>query len=230
MLGGRSDRNHIIGTPVIHDGLVFIGVGEDPEHGEGVGHFYCIDPTKRGDVSPDLAFNSHGPENADPAPPQPGGDQGRTAKSPQPNPNSAAMWHYAWYDENGNGKADFEETMHRTCGTAVIKDDLLFIADFSGLFHCLDAKTGKSTGRTTCWPPRWASPLIVDGKVYIGDEDGDICVFKLSPEQKLHRRNQHGQLGLQHAGRGQQRAVHRQQRSSVRHRKAGLTEPCRNVF
>ena len=23
-----------------------------------------------------------------------------------------------------------------------IKDDLLFVADFSGLFHCLDAKTG----------------------------------------------------------------------------------------
>ncbi len=33
----RADRNHIIGTPVIYDGRVYIGVGEDPEHGEGVG-------------------------------------------------------------------------------------------------------------------------------------------------------------------------------------------------
>ena len=31
--------------------------------------------------------------------------------------------------------------------------------------------------------PSWASPLIVDGKVYIGDEDGDICVFELSATQ-----------------------------------------------
>src|SRR5205085_3571754 len=57
VLGGRADRNHIIGTPVIYEGRVYVGVGEDPEHGEGVGHFWCIDPTKRGDVSPELAFN-----------------------------------------------------------------------------------------------------------------------------------------------------------------------------
>ena len=75
--------------------------------------------------------------------------------------------------------------MHRTCGTGVIKDDLLFIADFSGLFHCLDAKTGKVHWTYDMLAASWASPLIVDGKVYIGDEDGDICVFELSAEQKL---------------------------------------------
>ncbi|MFI4875021.1 MAG: PQQ-binding-like beta-propeller repeat protein [Blastopirellula sp. JB062] len=28
----------------------------------------------------------------------------------------------------------------------------------------------------------WGSPLIVDGRVYIGDEDGDVCIFKLSTD------------------------------------------------
>jgi outer membrane protein assembly factor BamB len=28
----------------------------------------------------------------------------------------------------------------------------------------------------------WASPLIINDKVYIGDEDGDIAVFELSKE------------------------------------------------
>ena len=56
VLGGRATRNHIIGTPVIYDGLVYVGVGEDPEHGEGVGHLWCIDPTKRGDVSPTIVL------------------------------------------------------------------------------------------------------------------------------------------------------------------------------
>jgi hypothetical protein len=46
---------------VIYDWLVYVGVGEDPEHAEGVGHLWCIDPTKRGDVSPELAFNSADP-------------------------------------------------------------------------------------------------------------------------------------------------------------------------
>ena len=31
----------------------------------------------------------------------------------------------------------------------------------------------------------WGSPLIVDDKVYVGDEDGDISVFKLSKEKEL---------------------------------------------
>jgi outer membrane protein assembly factor BamB len=31
----------------------------------------------------------------------------------------------------------------------------------------------------------WGSPLIVDGKVYVGDEDGDISVFRLAPGKEL---------------------------------------------
>ncbi|MDB5385842.1 MAG: outer rane biosis protein BamB, partial [Planctomycetaceae bacterium] len=60
-LGGRATRNHLIGTPVVYDGLVYIAVGEDPEHGEGPGHLWCIDPNKRGDVSPELVFNASAP-------------------------------------------------------------------------------------------------------------------------------------------------------------------------
>ena len=41
-------RNELIATPVIYQGMVYIGNGQDPEHGEGTGHFYAIDPTKPG--------------------------------------------------------------------------------------------------------------------------------------------------------------------------------------
>ncbi|MFM7041868.1 MAG: serine/threonine protein kinase [Planctomycetaceae bacterium] len=129
-LGGRADRNHVIGTPVIHEGLVYVGVGEDPEHGEGVGHLWCIDPTKRGDVSSELAVSL-----TDPNTPLPHRrnqavikEQGEVAR---PNPASAAVWHYPGHDADGDGKLSFEETMHRTCGTVAIKNGLLFVADFS---------------------------------------------------------------------------------------------------
>jgi outer membrane protein assembly factor BamB len=184
VLGGRANRNHLIGTPVIYDGHVFIGVGEDPEHGEGVGHFYSIDPTKRGDVSLELAFKL--PDLEHPIPHRRTQavikEEGEVAR---PNPNSAAIWHYVGLDANKNGKEDFEEMMHRTCGTAAIKDNLLFIADFSGLVHCLDATTGVPHWTHDMLAASWASPLIVDGKVYIGDEDGDICVFEFSPKKNL---------------------------------------------
>ncbi|MFM8635953.1 MAG: PQQ-binding-like beta-propeller repeat protein [Planctomycetia bacterium] len=183
-LGGRADRNHIIGTPVVYEGLVYIAVGEDPEHGEGVGHLWCIDPTKLGDVSSELAVSLK-----DPTTPLPRRreqavikEQGEVAR---PNPKSAAVWHYPGFDTDTNGKLDFEETMHRTCGTVAIHDGLLFVADFSGLFHCLDLKTGKPHWTHDMLAASWGSPLIVDGKVYIGDEDGDITVFRLSKEKEI---------------------------------------------
>jgi outer membrane protein assembly factor BamB len=184
VLGGRADRNHIIGTPVIYEGKVYVGVGEDPEHGEGVGHLWCIDPTKRGDVSTELVFN-----RKDPSTPIAHKRMQACVEADgdftKPNPNSAAVWHYAAHDLNSNGKVEFEETMHRTCGTVAIKDGLLFVADFSGLFHCVDAKTGVPYWTHDMLAAAWGSPLIVDDKVYVGDEDGEISVFKLSKEMEL---------------------------------------------
>ena len=195
-VGRKSTRNHIIGMPVIHDGLVYVAVGEDPEHLAGQGHLWCIDPTKRGDVSPQLVFNVKDPDT--PIPPkrfqavvEEEGDFVRD------NPNSAAVWHYdvADRDVNGDGQIGLEETMHRTIGSPAIKDGLLYIADISGILHCLDAKTGKVHWTHDMLCACWGSPLIVDGKVYIGNEDGDVCIFKASADPKQAMQiNEEGEL------------------------------------
>lgn len=172
----KATRNHIIATPVVYDGHVYVAVGEDPEHGEGQGHLWCIDPTKRGDVSPTLVYSSKDPNT--PLPPR--RLQSLVAKEgdfERANPNSAVVWHYMGADPKV-----FETTMHRTCGTVAIKDDLLFVADFSGVFHCVDAKTGEAYWTYDMLAASWASPLIVNDKVYIGDEDGDIAIFNVSKE------------------------------------------------
>ena len=31
----------------------------------------------------------------------------------------------------------------------------------------------------------WSSPMLVEGKVYIGDEDGDVTIFKHGPEMEI---------------------------------------------
>ncbi|QDS97144.1 outer membrane protein assembly factor BamB family protein [Adhaeretor mobilis] len=180
-LMGKGTRNNIIATPVIYDNVVYVAVGQDPEHGEGVGHLWCIDPTKSGDVSPELAYNSDDPDQVIPhkrvqavVP-----EEGDFAR---PNPNSAVIWHYEGHDKDGDGKLGFDETMHRSCGTVAIKDDVLYIADFSGLFHCLNAKTGEFNWNFDMLSAAWGSPLIVDDKVFIGDEDGEIAVFKHSAD------------------------------------------------
>ena len=184
ILSGRGTRNNLIATPVVYNNHVYIAVGQDPEHGEGEGHLWCIDPSKHtdgSDVSPTLAVDKMGKplkhrrlQAIDKA-------NGEKAIK---NPKSAAVWHYDSFDLNGDGVIAFEEQMHRSCGTVAIKNDILFIADFSGLVHCLNAKTGKLHWTYDMFGESWGSPLIVDGKVYIGDRDGDISIFPLTTDPK----------------------------------------------
>ncbi|MCA9068323.1 MAG: PQQ-binding-like beta-propeller repeat protein, partial [Planctomycetaceae bacterium] len=186
ILGGRGRRNPYITMPVIYDQKVYFGMGQDVEHGEGPGDLWCIDPAKKldgSDVSPTLAFDAKG---------QPLPFHKKQLVNPEngeytkPNPNSAVVWHYSGFDLNGDGKIEFEETMHRSCGHVTIKDNLLFIAEFSGLFHCLNAKTGQLHWTHDSWAASYAaSPLIVDGKVYIGNEDGDVTIFRLSKKKEI---------------------------------------------
>ena len=187
--GGNGRRNYIIATPVIYEGRVYIGTGQDPEYGEGPGDLWCIDPTGRGDVSPEQVVDREGNPVAprrlravDPA----AGEQVR------PNPHAAAVWHYQGPASEAGSKADFKKTMHRTLGMVAIRDGLLVSGDFAGLVHCLDAKTGQVRWTYDAMAAIWGSPLIADGKIYLGDEDGDVLVFQLGPVCKLLAKNNMG--------------------------------------
>ena len=129
-------RNELISTPVIFDNKVYVANGQDPEHGEGVGHLYCIDATKRGDITP-----------------------------------TGVVWHY--------------DKIRRSISTGAISDGMLFYPDFSGFLHCLDAKTGKVFWVHDMFAAVWGSPMVVDGKVYLGDEDGDIAILAATREKKV---------------------------------------------
>jgi outer membrane protein assembly factor BamB len=179
-LGGRGTRNNVISMPVIHDGRVYLTVGQDPEHGEGTGHLWCIDPTKRGDVSSELAVKVVNKKRIPLPHRRIQAVNEEAGELAIPNPNSAVIWHFGQTDSNGNGKFDLQEGMHRSISNPAIKNDLLFISDFTGLVHCLNAKTGKLHWTFDMYASIWGSPLIVDNKVYVGDEDGDITIFKLS--------------------------------------------------
>lgn len=177
--GGLGDRNNIIATPVICDGLVYITTGQDPEAGEGQGDLWCIDPTRRGDVSSHLVVDAQGKPVA---PRRYSAVDAEAGEKVIPNDNSAAVWHYRGEDADEDGKFSFEETMHRGLGCVAIRDGLLVIGDFSGLVHCLDAKTGSVHWTYDMLATMWGGPLLADGKIYIGDEDGDIVVLGLAKE------------------------------------------------
>lgn len=83
------------------------------------------------------------------------------------------------------GKFDFEEEFHRSLSTPVIKDDIVYVTDFAGLLHCLNAKTGHVHWNHDLFAACRGSPLLVDDKVYVGDEDGDVVIFRHSADKVI---------------------------------------------
>lgn len=185
-LGGNSRRNTILSTPVVWENRVYVATGRNPEMGDGPADLWCIDPRRRGDISSELVFNKSFENGTRPIPRKynPACDM-QAGDFVQPNANSGAVWHLESYDRNGNGKLDFDETFHRTISTLAIDDGLLFVADFSGILHCLDARTGKVHWAHDLFSAAWGSCLIVSGHVLICSEDGDLKIFKASPTMEI---------------------------------------------
>ena len=132
---GPSEINS---TPVFYKNRIYVAIGQDPEHGEGIGRLVCVDATKTGDITA-----------------------------------NGLIWEY--------------RGIHRSISTVSIDPEtgLLFVGDFSGFVHCLDAETGKLQWTHDMKAHMWGSTLVADGKVYVGDEDGDFVVLAATKEKKL---------------------------------------------
>lgn len=68
--------------------------------------------------------------------------------------------------------------------TPAVANGLLFVADTSRIVHCLDARTGEAYWTHDTKGDYWASPLVADGKVYIGSRRGDFWIFEAAKEKK----------------------------------------------
>jgi outer membrane protein assembly factor BamB len=132
---GPSEVN---ATPVFYKNRVYVPIGQDPEHGEGVGHLVCLDATKTGDIS-----------------------------------KTGIIWGY--------------KGIHRSISTVSIdpESNLVFVGDFSGFLHCLDADTGKVFWVHDMKAHIWGSTMVADGKLYAGDEDGDFVVLAAAKQKNV---------------------------------------------
>ena len=91
----------------------------------GTGHLWCIDPTKRGDTSPELAISLGDPDTPLPHRRLQAVDK-ENGEAACPNPNSAAVWHYPGFDADETESSVLKKPC-RTCGTVAIKDGLLLL-------------------------------------------------------------------------------------------------------
>jgi outer membrane protein assembly factor BamB len=78
----------------------------------------------------------------------------------------------------------------RSLSNVVISDGLLYIADFSGRLHCFDADRGELYWQHELEAGVWsASPIVVEGKVYISTEKNILWVLKAGREKKVVSRS-----------------------------------------
>lgn len=171
-LGGRGDKSDFIATPVVSEGRVFIGTGQDPEHYDGPGHMWCIDLARAVELAKANPDRDVSPvdNNLDP------GFEGNRARS-------ALVWHLGGLDKRAGSKREY--VFGRTMSTCAIHQGLVYVAEMAGYLNCLDARTGKRYWRHDLKSAVWGSAYYADGKVYVPTEDGDVFVYAHGREMKL---------------------------------------------
>jgi outer membrane protein assembly factor BamB len=172
-VGGGGDKSDFIAMPVVYKGRAYIGTGQDPEYSAGPAHLWCLDlkkavelgaKRKDRDVSPELLV----PDGKD--------ADGNEAFVVRANPASALAWVYGGPELRPFAPRDYK--FCRTMSTVAIADDVLYAGALDGHLHCLDALTGTQYWQYDTRATIWGSPMLVDGRVLLATDSGDLFVFR----------------------------------------------------
>ena len=88
-------------------------------------------------------------------------------------------------DITGTGAVWHSTDVNRSLSTVAIREGILYTCDLGGLFRAMDVKTGKTLWTHDMLSAVWSSPYVVDGRVFLGDEDGDLVVFREGPKKEI---------------------------------------------
>jgi outer membrane protein assembly factor BamB len=75
--------------------------------------------------------------------------------------------------------------VRHSMSTPAVHEGLVYAADCGRMLHCVDAATGEPVWTHDTGFEVWASPLVADGKVYIGNRRGDFHILAAGREKKL---------------------------------------------
>ncbi len=88
-------------------------------------------------------------------------------------------------DMTSTGEVWSYEVSKHCVATPAIDRGLVFIADCGRMIHCIDGQTGKALWTHTAKGDLWASPLVADGKLYVGTRRREFLIFKATRDKEL---------------------------------------------
>jgi outer membrane protein assembly factor BamB len=87
------------------------------------------------------------------------------------------------------GGKDFSTTL----SNVAVDQGIVYAADFAGFLYAFDAATGRQLWKYDALANLWGSPLIAGGRIYLGNEDGDLLVLAAGRELKMLAKSNLGQ-------------------------------------
>jgi outer membrane protein assembly factor BamB len=155
---GASEIN---ATPVFYKNRVYIAVGQDPEHGEGVGVLTCIDATKTGDITGSGKIWSYDKIH-------------RSISTVSIDPATGLLFvgdfsGYLYCFDAETGKLYWTHDMKaHMWGSTLVADGKVYCGDEDGDFVVLAAsKDKKLLSEVNLGAPVYSTPIVANGAIYV---------------------------------------------------------------
>lgn len=146
--------SEVIATPVLYKNRVYVPIGQDPEHGEGIGQMLCIDA-----ATGKIVWANKGIQ--------------RSLSTPSIINGLVFVADYSGFircfdAETGKSYWSFDTKSH-IWGSTLVADGKVYVGTEDGDIVILAAdKVMKEVGRVDMRAPVYASPVIANGTLYVG--------------------------------------------------------------
>ncbi|MFN3651084.1 MAG: PQQ-binding-like beta-propeller repeat protein [Armatimonadota bacterium] len=152
--------SEVISTPVFYKNKVFINIGQDPEHGEGVGNLVCIDPAKAASGSGVVWCYDK---------------IARSISTPSIVNDLVISADYSGFvhclDANTGKPYWVFDTKSHIWGSTLAADGKVYFGTEDGDIIMLAAdKTMKELGRIDMRAPVYSSPIVANGTLYVATQ------------------------------------------------------------
>lgn len=173
----RNGPSEVLGTPVTHNGRVYTLIGQDPEHGEGVGRLVCIDPSKRGDITDSgliWAFD----------------DINRSVSTLSITDDgllfAADFSGFIYCLEAETGKFLWKhDTFAHIWGSTLVADNKVYVGNEDGILTVIPATREYEQGKVKEFDmtsPVYSSPIVANGVLYVATHTHLFAIARSTDE------------------------------------------------